>query len=279
MPWGRLLLGLAVTGLLIFAVVTILRQVSQGVDGVAAMQAPGLGDADRAALAQPFEEVLAGRDAELLARLVEGLDREQAQAQIDNIQSLVPQSSSPTTRLLNWRMGMGTNGQWLIGLAEHTFDDHVGQSETQLSRPNAQEPWRVAAFNINFVPKPEMPSAALSFAGKPPGYLAIIAAVMVIPAFMLATFWAALFWKGLKLRWVWLLIVSLGFCTISLNTVTGAVGFAPISLLLFGASVTWTGSAFDPWVFSFAMPLGALAFWLTRLLSKAPASADAAEPA
>lgn len=275
MPWGRLLLGLAVTGLLIFAVVAVVRQITHGVEGLSTMQAPGLGDADRAALALPFEEVLAGRDAELLARLVAGLNAEQAQAQIDHIQSLVPQSSPPATRLLNWRMGMGTNGQWLIGLAEHTFDEHVGQSETQLSRANAQEPWRVAAFNINFVPKTEIPSAGVSFAGRPANYMAVVAAVMVIPALMLATFWAALFWKGLKPRWVWLLMVSLGFCTISLNTVTGAVSFAPISVLLFGASVTWTGSAFDPWVFSFALPLGALAFWLTR----APATADVAEPA
>lgn len=273
MPWGRLLLGLVVSALLCFSVFSVVRQISDGVSGLEAMQAPGLGDADRAALAAPFNDVLAGRDAEVLARLAEGIDTAEAQAQIDHIQTLLPAATgaAPATRLLNWRNTMGTDGNRLIGLAEHTFESHVGRSETVLYRRASSEAWRIASFNINIVPKAEIAPVEFSLAGKPADYLAIVAATFAAPIFMLATFWVALFWKGLRPRWVWLIIVLLGFCTISLNTGTGAIEFTPLSFLVFGASATWSGSAFDPWILSVAPPIGAIAFWLTRLFGKPPA--------
>jgi hypothetical protein len=136
------------------------------------------------------------------------------------------------------------------------------RSETTLYRADAADPWKVLGFHVNVVTREELAARAFDFAAEPPGVKGVIVAAVIIPIFTLITFLVALFRPGLKPRWAWLLAIALGVGTIYANTGTDALSFLPISVQLFGAGATWSGSVFDGWVFSASTPFGAVAFWL-----------------
>ena len=125
-----------------------------------------------------------------------------------------------------------------------------------------REPWKVSGFQVNVLSREELAGRTFEFMSEPPGVQAVIAAAVIFPLFTLMTFWVALFRPGLKPRWLWLIAIVLGVGTIYADTASDALSFLPISVQLFGAGATWSGSAFDGWVFSASTPFGAAAFWL-----------------
>jgi hypothetical protein len=60
----------------------------------------------------------------------------------------------------------------------------------------------------------------------------------------------------------------IGIGTARVAPATDQFEFLPLSFQLFGASATWSGSAFDSWIIGASAPLGALLFWLTRPFQK-----------
>lgn len=259
MPWGRILLAVSVTALLLLAFAGLFAAAKMDVASI------GLSSADRVSLEKPFDDLVAGRDGDILSALVPGGDPAQVQAGIDQLQGLLPEEETPSaSRMVNWRVTAGTGGNWLTAVAEHEFRDHIARSETILTRASTEQPWLLHTLNVNVAARSEIPDNSISFAGRPPIYIAIVVAAFVLPFFMLATFWAVLFWPGLKPRWVWAIMAILGFGQLSLNCTTGDIGAHLLSFNVFGASAFTTGSAFDPWIISVAAPLGAIAFWLSR---------------
>lgn len=265
MPWGRAILA-------VVAVVFVLG----GMGAIVALGSgawrpdfsttPGLNPQDMAALAAPYDDIRMGRDGAVIARL--GGESASAQAEIDRIQNLLPPGEPSSSRLTSMRAQIGTNGNRLLGVREYEYPRHVVRAETALYRDTAEQPWSIEGFHVNVSTRQELLARALNFATEPPAVRSVIVASVVLPLFMLATFLAALFQPGLKPRWVWLLLIALGLGTISANTATDALTFVPVSLQLFGAGATWSGSVFDGWVFSAATPIGAVAYWLTRAFTK-----------
>lgn len=259
MPWGRAILALLAT-LFVVGGMGSLVALGSGAWKPDFSATPGMNPLDIASLSQPYEDVSQGRDAAIIARI--GAPNEQTQAEIDRIQALLPPGAPTSSRLTAFRASTGTDGNRLWGIREYEYPGHVVRSETTLYRGAASQPWAIEGFHVNVVSRAELASRALSFATEPRGVQAVIVAAIIIPIFSLITFWAALFRRGLKMRWAWLLAIVLGVGTIYANTGTDALSFLPISVQLFGAGATWSGSVFDGWVFSASTPFGAAAFWL-----------------
>lgn len=265
MPWGRMLLAALASLLVIGGIAGILFMAQRPIN---LASAPGVSAEDAAALVAPFDAAASGRDGDFISLMVQGVEPEQAQAQLDQIQALLPSGRPTSSRLVNYRTSMGTNGLHLVGVHEHMYPDHAVRAETVLYRANAQQPWQVLNFHVNVATNAELAANRRSLAEQPPNVIAFIVGTVVNPPFMLATFWAALFMKGVKPRWLWALVSVIALGTFQMNGATGAIFFAPLSIQLFGASATWSGSVYDPWVFGLSLPLGALAFWLTRVFKR-----------
>ena len=209
MPWGRILLGLIVSALALGTMGSTALMVS-GRTIVNLPSAPGLNQVDAVALGAPFEDLISGRDDAMIGRLADA-DQQQAQAEIDRIQTFVPAGQPNSSRLINYQSYIGTDGQRLNAVHEHVYPAHVARVETALSRATAAQPWRVAGFHVNVATKAELAANRFTLAGKPPTFIAFIAATIINPLFMLATFLAALFRKGLRPRWPWLIATLLGY--------------------------------------------------------------------
>lgn len=259
MPWGRAILAL-VTIVFVVGGMASLVVMGTGAWRPDFSSAPGLSAQDAAALSAPYEQASQGRDAELIASLVQS--NEATQAEIDRIQALLPPGAPTSSRLTTFRISAGTDGGRLWGIREYEYPDHVVRTDTVLYRADAEQPWQVLGFNVNVVTRAELAARTFSFAAEPSGVQGVIIAAVIIPIFTLITFLVALFRPGLKPRWVWLVAIALGMGTIYANTGTDALSFMPISVQLFGAGATWSGSVFDGWVFSASTPFGAAAFWL-----------------
>jgi hypothetical protein len=139
-----------------------------------------------------------------------------------------------------------------------------------LFRSSDAEPWRVEGFHVNVVPKVDLAEPAALLARGSWQAWSFVGATMLCAYFALGTFWAALFWRGLKRRWLWLLVCAVGIVGVSLNLATGAFGVHLVFVQLFSASALWSGSAFDAWIVTASLPVGAIAFWLTRLRRAQP---------
>lgn len=265
MPWGRAILAVVAT-LFVLGGMASLAAIGSGMWRPDFSNTPGVDPQDMAALSAPYDDIRLGRDGAVIARI--GGEAEGAQAEIDRIQTLLPPGEPTSSRLTAMRAQIGTGGNRLWGVREYEYPDQIVRAETTLYRDNTDQPWSIEGFHVNVLTRSELAARGLNFFTEPPAVQGVIAAAVVLPLFMLATFLVALFQPGLKPRWVWLLLIAIGFGTISANTANDALTFVPLSVQLFGAGATWSGSMFDGWVFSAATPFGAIAYWLSRLFAR-----------
>jgi len=155
--------------------------------------------------------------------------------------------SSPDSSTVNLTFEYGFAGKWLV---------------TNVALKKQRGNTTIVGFHVN--PQPTSLEAQNKFAlnGKTPVQYAVLGLAIVVPLF---TLWALASCVRTKLRgrkWPWILFIVLGVGRFAVNWTTGAWGFAPISVQLFGASAT--ALFYGPWTLAVSLPLGAMVFLLSR---------------
>ena len=111
---------------------------------------------------------------------------------------------------------------------------------------------------------------AFTFQRAGPAHYLFIAAVIIVPLFILYTLVVCIRAKLPRRKWLWIVFVLVGFVQFSFNWTTGAMDYRLLSFQLLGASAMASG-IYMPWVLSFSLPVGAIAFWFKRRqLAKTP---------
>lgn len=85
---------------------------------------------------------------------------------------------------------------------------------------------------------------------------------IIIPTFILVSLIFAIR-TPLKRKWLWIIFILFGFVAFSLNWTTGEFGFQLINFKLLGVGFFKSG-LIAPWIVSFAIPVGAIVFWVKR---------------
>lgn len=104
---------------------------------------------------------------------------------------------------------------------------------------------------------------AFTFRRAGPVHYLMLAAAVLIPAFVLTTLIVCIRTPFPRRKWVWIIFVLLGLVKFSLNWTTGETAIQPIAFLLFGSAAMTTGF-YTPWILSVSFPLGAVLFWFKR---------------
>lgn len=86
--------------------------------------------------------------------------------------------------------------------------------------------------------------------------------LLVVPLFILISIGFSIK-TPLKQKWLWIIFMLLGFISFKLNWTDGQLAIQPISFKILGAGFSKTGIV-APWIFSFAIPFGAILFWFKR---------------
>lgn len=95
-------------------------------------------------------------------------------------------------------------------------------------------------------------------------YIMIILAVIVL-IFIIVTTIMCVRTPSLKLKWLWILFILVGFISFNINWTTGQLSYQLIHIKLLGASAT-AASPYSAWIISFSIPVGAIVFWIRRIL-------------
>lgn len=264
MPWGRLvfLSIITVTTLALIVIMIFFRPSLEG------RQAPGISAADAASLSAPYSDLMANRDDALVASFAEGIDRNAARTALPKMRALTSDGSPTSSTLLSYSFMNSTGGSTLSGVHEYQYPDRVVRATTTLLK--SKTGWRLYSLNVNSITRAEVAANKFSLSGRSTGFIAFVVATVALPIFVLTTLWNAMLSKTQTRPWLWALFILVGFMTFRMNGATGQIAFQPLSFQLLSSSATWSGSAFDPWIFGLSIPLGALVYWGRRLGASKP---------
>jgi hypothetical protein len=260
MPWFRAIIALILTVLVVGSYPAVISQMLARPTSLPS--APGISEDDRAALAAPFHELAAGQEQRLLEHTAPVLSQADWARAIHDAHAALPPGRVESMRLMNWDSAL--DGGRLAGVFEILYPAHVVRAQTDLAREGRAAPWRVVGLHLDVASKASLAGNRFTLHGKPPLFYAMLALVGLTPIFVLLTALDALFAKTVRLRWLWVFLSMLAFCELSMDTASGIFTFTPLSFLVFGAAATWSGSLFEPWILSWAIPVGALVYWILR---------------
>jgi hypothetical protein len=80
--------------------------------------------------------------------------------------------------------------------------------------------------------------------------------------------------QDLKSKWLWAVFICVGLVAFSINWTNGAISIKPLYFSFMSASIGRSGWV-GPWIVSFSVPVGALAFLLTQALQQKKAATSA----
>lgn len=97
---------------------------------------------------------------------------------------------------------------------------------------------------------------------KTPIHLVFLVACIAVPLLIIVTVAVCLF-SRVRLRWLWIIFILVGFGQFQLNWSTGETGFQPISFVLLGAAFFRAG-LYAPIILKVGVPVAAILFLLLR---------------
>lgn len=101
-----------------------------------------------------------------------------------------------------------------------------------------------------------------SFAGKPLVHSLVFIIWVAVPLVILTALVRCIRSRILR-KWLWILFILLGFVQFRFDWTSGQFDIQPLAALLFGASIFRAG-LYGPWIFGFALPVGAVVFLIRR---------------
>lgn len=101
-----------------------------------------------------------------------------------------------------------------------------------------------------------------SFAGRPLVHSVVFIIWVAIPLVILTALVRCIR-SRIQRKWLWIVFILLGFVQFRFDWTSGQFDIQPLAALLFGASIFRPG-LYGPWIFGFALPVGAVVFLVRR---------------
>ena len=121
----------------------------------------------------------------------------------------------------------------------------------------------VAGVHVNLLKDSLQNINRFTFAGKGVVNFVFFALAIAIPTFILVALVLCVRTPIPRRKWLWIVFILFGFVQFSLNWTVGSVNITTLSFLLLGAGFAQAGPA-APYVFTVAIPLGAILFFVKR---------------
>jgi hypothetical protein len=253
--------------------VVCLLSVGTGVTGLLGLypqlDAGGLIDKGEAqALLAPFDDLIAGRDAELKRKFMPQVDLRAADQAFVDMRKAAGGGPEGKRRLVYAFWSEGSVGRSMFAIHEYIRDGQVVRVETQLRKEDELTGWRIANLHVRSAPENELKAQRQASLTIMPAPL-VIAATFLVMTLSFSAAIAALLMKDVKRRWLWVVLAFVSAGAFRMDML-GAWTLQPIWIQLLGGGFTWSGSLFDPWVFTVSVPIGAIIFWANRIMAKPP---------
>lgn|GEM_PF-2835787 len=115
---------------------------------------------------------------------------------------------------------------------------------------------------------------AFTFQHRTHSHYIMLALTGLTPLLIVLTFVRCLR-RPVKMKFLWLVLILVGFASVTMNWTSGAVTVTLLDANLLG-TVFFRGNRFSPWIIGFSLPIGAVLYWLLESrLKPTPATEDA----
>jgi hypothetical protein len=213
-------------------------------------------------MARRYLDRFAAGDATLLPELDASLRTDAARAELQKTRQLFPSGPPTVVDLVGYHVSHSASGEtynltYQFGYGPKWILAHAAWVE----RPPA--PPLIIGLGARGLSKPLQEKHALTFddAGKR-HYVFVLAAVLN-PLFCLGTLIASFRGTWERHRWLWRVLICLGFVGFTLNWTEGNITLEPFSIGLFGVTLM-RASVYSPWIVAITIPFGAILFWIKR---------------
>ncbi len=218
-------------------------------------------DDETAFVEEYFERIRDGDIDAVLMRTDPQLVITGVEDDLRKIVAIMPDTPPVSFTTIDYGRTVSGDGTFSTIIREYEFADTWLLVTFNVRR--ADDALTMASFNLRGGAQSLVETNAFSIDGRGPvGYLVLLL-VVAIPIVCIVSFIACLMTPIPKRKWLWCLFTLLGFGTFSMDWTSGQVAYQVISVQLLGAGAVQP-YLYGPWIFSFALPLGAIIFWTRR---------------
>ncbi len=184
-----------------------------------------------------------------------------------------PAAEPRSLELIGSNVGRGP-GWWTANLSfQYEFPDAWMVANVVLYR-KAESDLVVKGMHLERIPDSLQHINAFTFAGKGALHYLILGAALLMALFTITSFVVCVRTPGIRKKWLWAIFTAVGVAGVTVNWTTGAIGFQPVSIHLFGAAAR-AASPYSPWFVTASFPLGAVLFLVKRSRLKSAAQGSA----
>lgn len=216
------------------------------------------------------ENIRQRRFTRLEADLDPGVDKSEAEANLERMANTFPPGEPVSTKLV---LGNVTHHRDSSTTSDLGFEYEFAPVSQSTQSPSE---WVLAELAIEttgskrtvklvtFTPVSEPLEEINAFTPEGKGFpqfavllLAILALIFSAHAFM-----QCIRTNSLRRKWAWLILISIGVCSLTVNWTTGQCSFTPSAIHVVPSFACCT--AYGPWIIGVSFPIGAIAFLLYR---------------
>jgi len=217
---------------------------------------------EEAALAKRAIAQLAARDyASVEAQLNATLRTPDVRSKLEEMAKQLPSGEPKSIRTVGAHTHT-TNSVIRYDLTfEYEYADAWLVANAVLERRDGQ----VTFQGLHFTPRTHslLSENEFSFHGKGLLHYVVFALAIAVPLFIIYALVVCARTKMAKRKWLWLLFIAIGLVQFQFNWTTGAWAVQPLSFALLGAGFAKSGPV-APYIFTVAIPLGAILFLARR---------------
>lgn len=178
---------------------------------------------------------------------------------LEQMKADIPAAAPRGRETVGWNEVDQAQGERVVDISDqYDFGDRMIIWSTHLQKASAAAPWLIEGLHINGATSAELAKNRFTLAGKTPLQLGFLLAVILSPILMIAGAIKAILTKGLRRKWLSVILSFLGLCSLQMNWTTGQLFINWISINILDAGATRGLSPFSPWVLTMTLPIGAL---------------------
>ncbi len=180
---------------------------------------------------------------------------------LNGLADLFPEGELVSTEIIG--SSVYIEGSTWIGNFTFEYQFEVGWAVANFALKRDNGKTTVVGLNVHRTEASQRELTAFSLTNKSFVHYIVLLIAVVVPVFIVVTLFFCIKTPIPKRKWLWVLLVLLGFGAISINWTTGEYAMRLLSANLLGASAFAAGPH-APWVITAAFPLGAILFWIKR---------------
>jgi hypothetical protein len=238
---------------------------------LAAGQAAKADPAGIAANRTLYDQIHDGKVADVLAQMPPNANTPATVAAVTRLGSLIPPGAPRSSTVVANPSAETVAGHAQAVVAEYDYADRTTRFETAFQQPKGKTGLSLRSFRMQVATHKELQPNALSVANKSLPQLVYLALAVASPLLMIAALIKVLRTRGLANKGLWAAFSLVGLFGFEMNWANGSVLVDWMSLRIIGFWMASSPSAFDPWIISATVPIGAMLI-LAGLVAK-PAKA------